>query len=1078
MKKVITALAVTAAMSSASAESPLWMRYPAISPDGKTVAFSYRGDIFTVPASGGEARQLTTSPAYDTRPVWSPDSKSIAFASDREGSLDIFVIPAGGGRARRVTTHSSTELPLAWLNDTTVVFSASGMPSRKAAQGMFQGQTYKVSVNGGAPRMMYSLPMPAVSFDSKGRMLYQDKKGYEDQLRKHERSSGTSDVWLVEDGKFSKLTDFNGHDLQPVWSGDDEFIYVSEEDGTLNIWSRRIDGSHKRQLTRYTTHPVRDISRATNGTVAFFRDGEIYTMKPGEEPERLKVAVVTDDYDRDLVKSVRTSGATDMSVDAKGENVAIVVRGDVYVTSAKYKTTRRITNTPAQERCVALSPDADFVVYDSDRDGQWKLFISKVSGKNEALTYADDVTESLLYASDKAAQQPVMSPDGKKVAFLEDRTTVKVIDLDTKKVTEALPGKYNYSYSDGDIEMMWSPDSRWLLTTYIGEGGWNKEDVALVKADGSETIDLTESGYSNYNPRWAMGGKAVTFGTGKYGMRSHGSWGEQGDVMVMFLDGEAWDEFRSTEEEAELAKKAREEKEKADEEKDGKKKDKKKNKKDKKDGDDDKEEVKPLAFDLANRHYRVSRITPSSTSLGDFILSADGTKLYYVSAATEGSYNLYERNLRSGETKVLAAGVAGGIVPDAKCENLFVISGSGISKVDPGSGKSEPVEFEAVYDRHPSAERAYIYDHVLAQVRDKFYDVNLHGVDWQMYGEAYRRFLPHISNNYDFAELLSELLGELNASHTGGRYRPSSGCMEVAELGAFFDEDYSGPGLKVSEAIARGPLTTAAANIKSGDIILAIDGAEVNAGDDINPLLEGKARKPVRLTVRRNGTGATETVTVKPVGRGTLSNLMYQRWVDNNAAMVDSLSGGRIGYVHVRGMDSPSFREVYSKTLGKYRNCDAIIVDTRYNGGGWLHNDIAQLFGGHQYVRFSPRGQYIGTDPINQWTKPSVMLVNESNYSDAYGTPYVYQTLGVGDLVGAPVPGTMTAVWWETQIDPTLVFGIPEVTCLDNSGQPLENKQLTPEVIVYNSPADVMNGRDAQIEAAVKRLLDKVDAGN
>ena len=172
-------------------------------------------------------------------------------------------------------------------------------------------------------------------------------------------------------------------------------------------------------------------------------------------------------------------------------------------------------------------------------------------------------------------------------------------------------------------------------------------------------------------------------------------------------------------------------------------------------------------------------------------------------------------------------------------------------------------------------------------------------------------------------------------------------------------------------------------------------------------------------------------------------------------------------------MDSPSFREVYSKLLGKYRNCDAVVVDTRWNGGGWLHNDIALLLGGKEYVRYSPRGRYIGSDPFSQWTKPSVMLVNESNYSDAHGTPYVYQTLKIGDVVGAPIPGTMTAVWWETQIDPTLVFGIPQVTSLDRNGKPLENQQLNPDVLIYNDPADVENGRDAQLEGAVKHLLKK-----
>lgn len=165
---------------------------------------------------------------------------------------------------------------------------------------------------------------------------------------------------------------------------------------------------------------------------------------------------------------------------------------------------------------------------------------------------------------------------------------------------------------------------------------------------------------------------------------------------------------------------------------------------------------------------------------------------------------------------------------------------------------------------------------------------------------------------------------------------------------------------------------------------------------------------------------------------------------------------------------------MYNDLLGKYRNADAVIVDTRFNGGGWLHNDIALLLSGKEYVRYAPRGRYIGSDPFSQWTKPSVMLVNEANYSDAHGTPYVYKTLGIGRLVGAPVPGTMTAVWWETQIDPTLVFGIPQVTSLDRNGKPLENQQLNPDVEVYNTPAEIVSGNDAQIAKAVERLLSKL----
>lgn len=1071
---LIASMTVSGANVFAQDSSALWLRHPSVSPDGNTIAFSYKGDIYTVPAKGGEARQLTTNSAYDAYPFWSPDGSRIAFASDREGSLDIFVIPAKGGKATRLTNHSASEIPRGWLDNETVLFSASLQPDFRAAQAQFQPQTYTVTVDGKRPKMYKSLYMPSLNVAADGRVVYHDKKGFENEFRKHERSSGTSDVWIIKDDVFTNLTsDFNGHDLNPLWNPvDGSIVFVSERDGTLNVWSMDDQGKNLRQLTDFEKHPVRNLSISQNGKMVFSWNGEIYVLNPGEKPHKLDVAVVTDDYSGDLTKSLRSSGATSLSVSEDGEQIAFTLRGDVYVTSPKFKTTKRITNTPYQERILSIAPDGRSIVYDSDRDGQWKLYISTIENPEEkTFTYSSRLNEKMIYApaDGKAAQQPVYSPDGKKIAFLEDRNAIRIYDTETGNVTTALGADYNYSYSDGDIEFVWSPDSRWLLTSYIGVGGWNNQDIALVSADGETVVDLTESGYSDSNPRWALDGKAITYATSKYGMRSHGSWGEQDDVMIMFLDGEAWDDFRRTEEEAELSKKAKE-----DSNKDENSDESKKDKKNKKDKDSKKDNVKPLEFDLSNRSYRVARLTGRSSNLGDYILNKDGSKLYYVADAPEGGSNLIERDLKKGSSKIFVKGINGGFQTDAKVENIFALTRSGIKKISLSDGKEDDIQFEALYEHHPSAVRAYIYDHMLSQVRDKFYDKNLHGVDWEMYGENYRRFLPYINNNYDFADLLSEILGELNASHTGGRYYPSGASMSTASLGVFFDPDYEGTGMKVAEVLPRGPLATKAANVQPGDIIVSIDDVEIGPGTDINSLLEGMDGKPLLIELLRTS-GSKEKVSVKPISQANLNRQLYQRWTERNAALVDSLSGGRLAYVHVEGMDSPSFREVYSKLLGKYRNREAVIVDTRYNGGGWLHNDIALLLSGKEYVRYNPRGRYIGSDPFSQWTKPSIMLVNESNYSDAHGTPYVYKTLGIGDIVGAPVPGTMTAVWWETQIDPSLVFGIPQVTSLDRSGKPLENQQLSPDVIILNNPGDVLKGLDEQLEGAVRHLLEKLN---
>lgn len=1071
------AAAIGSLAVSAAPTAPRWLRDVAISPDGATIAFTYKGDIYTIPTSGGKANQITSNKAYESVPVWSPDGSKIAFRSNREGSDDIYIVDATGGTPRRLTTGSAHETPIAFADNSRLLFAANGMPAQQSSRGPWLSQTYIIDIDTpqARPQLYLSIPMTAASIDSKGGMLYQDRKGFENLYRKHERSSGTADIWLFQDGNFKKLTDFNGHDLNPVWNAQgDAFYYISEQDGTLNVYKANADGSGSKQLTKFEKHPVRSLSAAADGTLAFSWDGDIYTMREGSQPTKLNVSIAADEYDSDLVKRLVKSGASNMAVAPSGEEVAFVLRGDIYVTNTKYKTTKRITDTPAQERCVDFAPDGRTLVYDSDRDGYWQLFTATIKNPDEKeFAYATDIVEEPLYKCSTAAQQPLFSPDGKQVAFLEDRTELRVINLADKKVNTALDGKYNYSYSDGDVSFSWSPDSRWLLASYLGEGGWNNMDIALVKADGSKVVDLTESGFTDSNPKWALNGGALTYATAKYGYKSQGSWGNQDDIVLMALDPEAWDAFNLTEEEAALA-----EKEKKDDSKDGdsaSKDNKKSGKKDKKgkDADKKKEEVKPLEFDLDNRQYRTRRLTGSSAFVGDYFLSPKGDKLYYVANATEGGNNLLVRDLKKGETKVLLKGVNGGIEADKKGENIFVISYDGISKINLAKGDKESVEYEADYDRRPSLEREYIFDHMLRQVNDKFYDVNLHGVDWNYYGEHYRQFLPYIDNNRDFAILMSEILGELNASHTGASTSAGYSQMPTAELGAFFDPNFTADGLKISELLPRGPMAAKKAGIAVGDIILSIDGKKIEAGKDYYPLLAGKAGRKVRLEVKKPD-GKIQFATIKPISSAQQSNMLYQRWVEHNQKIVDSVSGGRIAYVHVQGMNSPSYRTVYDELLGKYRNREAAIVDTRFNGGGWLHNDLAVLLSGKEYVRFTPRGRYIGSEPFSQWHKPSVMLVNEGNYSDAHGTPYVYKTLGIGELVGAPVPGTMTAVWWETQIDPSLVFGIPQVTNSNMQGEALENKQLDPDVLIYNNPGDELKGHDAQLIGAVNRLLEKL----
>ena len=1073
-----------------------WLRQPAISPDGKSIAFCQGGDIYVVSSKGGRAIPLSIHSAYESSPIWSRDGSMIAFASDRFGNDDVFVMPSEGGAATRLTWHSSADTPSDFSPDgKSVLFSSARMDDVQAAlfpSGVL-AELYSVSIEGGTPEMVITTPALNAVYDKDGgRIFYEDRKGYEDEFRKHHTSSIARDVWVydTESGKHTKLTDFAGEDREPHLSKNEKtMFFLSERDGDFNVYSMPAEaGAASKQLTDFEDHPVRTLSRSDTGVLAFSWHGDLYTMKENGKPRQVEIGIALDGRGGEPKAVTSRGGASEFAVAPGGKEIAFVIRGEVFVTSVDFGTTRRITDTPEQERSVSFSPDGRSVLYAGERDGSWNVYESSLVDDDELYFFsATKIEETEVVATEDDEFQPAYSPDGERVAYLHERSEIRVLNMESGEIITAAPGDSFYSYSDGDHHFDWSADGEWLAVNHYSRGRVFFNEVGMVKADGSgDLIDISASGYDDSFPYFEMGGNAIIWASDRYGMRAHGSWGSETDVMAVFLNQDAWDKFRLSKEEYELQKELDEKKEEADEkDEDGDEDaDAPEDEADEADEDeaDEDDEVEPIEIDFDGLDDRKARLTIHSSALGSYAMSPDGDKLYYL-ARFEKGFDLWVRDFREESTKILTK--LGANSADMELsedgETIFLLSGGSLSKIETSSGKKTGISFSATMSVHGNAEREQMFGHVWRQTLKKFYRPDMQGVDWAFYRDAYRPKAEAVNNNRDFAIVLSEFLGELNASHTGGRYRPgrAAGAASTASLGVFYDNAYSGDGVRIAEIINGGPLDTADLEIEAGDILLAIDGVKLGADVNLFAQLEGKAGDRTRLTIR-NAAGDEHDRVIKPISLGALNGLLYKRWIDSRDEIVREASGGRLAYGHVRGMNDGSFRAFYEKVMGEDYDKEALIVDTRFNGGGWLHDDLATFLTGKTYVELYPRNdlapgiKYHG-DPATRWVKPSAVVMSESNYSDAHFFPWVYMELGIGDTIGMPVPGTATAVWWETLFTGDLVFGIPQVGTKGKDGVYLENSELQPTHKISLDPESAAAGIDTQLLKAVEVLLKELD---
>ena len=1039
MRKAFVAifLVFVAVATAQDLEPARFLRYPAFSPDGKQIAFSYMGDIWVAPAEGGNAIRLTVHPAHDIRPRFSPDGKWIAFNSNREGNYDIFLMPAKGGRPKRLTYHSADDILGDWSPDGRWIVFSSNRDHRFA-------QIYLLEVETGYVRRLTSdeTNLHSPTFSPDGRYIVFCRGGTS-WWRKGYRGSANSEIWRlpitiegdrIATGKPERLTYYEGNDWFPMVSPGGTLYFVSDRTGVFNIWrmpligtrgeGRRTGESKVEQVTNHADRVLYPNLSRDGKFIVYEHDFSLWVVPTkGGEPKRLTIFAPSDEPQNRLQRLALTSQATEFALSPDGKQIAFVVRGEIFVVNVeKGGEAKRITDHPYRDFDIDWSPDGKKLAFVSERDGNREVYIVDIRTRElKRLTNTPDAAES----------NPKWSPTGNYVAFIRGPFGRQLCWVDVNTGEEKV-------VVEGPLigEFTWSPDGRWICLNRRDPAN-NVADLYIVPWNGGEPVNVTRMPYWNGSIVWTKDGKNIVFRSNRTDNNV--------DIYVLPLERP---KEKLDEEEGESEKKPQERKE----------------------GEKKLPEVK---IDFTDIHKRIRRLTATVFNEGSFAVSPDSKTVVFVATPVDQP-EIWSVPLEGGSLTRLASGVSASQLQFSPDGNriYFLSTGGTIRYLTRPAGSLGSVNFTARLTVDRVVELQHMFGEGWRLLREQFYDEKMHGVDWDAMREKYRPLIEHVAVKEDFYALVGMMLGELNASHLGIGGPTVSG-PETAYLGVWFDPEHCGPGVKISAVLKNSPADRDESRLNVGEFILAIDGVEVSNNEQIWDALADKAGRIVELLVNDKPTKeGARTVKIKPINRGQWSNLLYEDWVEKRKRMVDEWSNGRIGYIHIQAMSQSELRkferEFYAEVVGKK---EALIIDVRFNGGGRIHDELLSILKRRLYALEQYRGTPPFTQPFQVWQKPTVVLINEFSASDAEIFPKAFRDLGLGKLVGVPTYGGVIGTYNVTLIDGTTFFRVPVTGWRTLDGVNLENYGVKPDILVEHSPEDNSNENDLQLKMAVELLL-------
>ncbi len=1071
--------------------------HPALSPDGATLAFDWRGDVWSVPIEGGAARQLTQHEGSDSLPKFSPDGRRIALVSDRSGSAQIHLIDAAGGVPEQLTAHTAGYRLEGWFpGGESLLASCSRDHHWRRAERFFE-----VSLQGDrADRLLFDAYGREGALSPDGARLLFTREGVA-WWRKGYRGAGASQVWMIdlESGEFEKLLDHDGGSRSPVWKPDGSgFYYVGAESGSFNLWEYALESGEKRRITAFKDDSVVSPTVSADGSTLVFRHlFDLYALRvgSGDSPQRIEIWNAGDRITDPLLRRTLSS-AQAAAFSADGLEVVFAAGGDLWVMDTVLREPQRLTDTPEEERGPVFSPEGDAILFVSDQGGQADIWRARRADEDLFWWQNEEFPLERLSQDPEVESGLRWSPEGSKVAFVRGNGELWTMDPDGKGGKRLLSGWDSPDYT-------WAPDGAWIA--YAVEDDDFNRDLWIMPSDGSgEPVNISKHPDSDGNPAWSPDGKAIAF----TGRRTD----DETDLYYVFLteeDDQETSRDRKVEEALEKMKKARKKKDKekpkkpeepaqdepeepqadepaepqADEPTEAKEEEKKEPEKKKE--DEKGEEELTVEIDFQDINERIRRISIPDSAERQPFWSHDSKKLAFT-ASIDGKRGVYTvEPPEEMQPKLLSSSIGSDPVWIEEGNQILWLSGGSPASLS-ASGKETRYGFSARQELVRADRNRVAFDMAWRAMRDGYYDERLGNRNWDAIRRKYVDMAAAAVDSGMLASVVSMMLGELNGSHLGfyaggggfSRRGPSSSDgpwrVETAHLGLRFDPDHQGPGLKVRDVLLEGPADKHRARIEPGEVVLAIDGQSVDPSLNLTPLLNGTLDREIDLRVR-GAEGEDRDVSLRPISQRAARSLLYRMWTRENRRVVDEVSGGALGYLHIRGMNWSSFlqfeEELYSVGAGR----DGILIDVRENGGGSTADHLLTVLTQPSHAITVPRGGGPGYPQDRRvyatWSKPIAVLCNQNSFSNAEIFSHAIKHLGRGQLIGVPTAGGVISTGGVGIMDVGFLRMPFRGWFLLGDGEDMELNGAVPHHIVWPHPADE---RDAQLDKSIEVLMEDV----